>query len=128
MARGYLNRPELTATAFITVDLPGSGPTRLYRTGDLARWLPDGNIAFAGRIDHQIKLGTYRIEPGEIESVLSKHSQVLDSLVVHEQVDGQKHLIAYVATGGTEPTIESIADYLHQELPAYMVPQRYVFI
>ncbi len=128
LARGYLNRPDLTEKAFITVDLPERGPTRMYRTGDLARWLPDGNIEFAGRIDHQIKLGSYRIEPGEIESVLSKHPQVRDSLVVFEQVAGQNHLIAYVATHNTELKIEELVVYLRERLPVYMVPPRYVLI
>lgn len=128
LARGYLNRPDLTEKAFTTVDLPERGATRMYRTGDLARWLPDGNIEFAGRIDHQIKLGSYRIEPGEIESVLSKHPQVRDSLVIFEQVAGQKHLIAYVATQDAKLKVEELVDYLRERLPVYMVPPRYVLI
>jgi amino acid adenylation domain-containing protein len=128
LARGYLNRPDLTEKAFVTVDLPGEGPVRLYRTGDLARWLPDGNIEFAGRVDHQIKLGSYRIEPGEIESVLSKHPNVRDSIVLHEQVAGQKHLIAYVACDVSPPSIDELAGYLRQHLPAYMVPVRYLLL
>ncbi len=63
LARGYLNQPEKTAAAFLTVDLPVQGSTRIYRTGDLARWLPSGDIEYAGRVDHQIKVGSYRIEP-----------------------------------------------------------------
>ncbi|MCP4215469.1 MAG: amino acid adenylation domain-containing protein, partial [bacterium] len=71
VARGYLSRPELTADKFIENPyMPGD---RLYRTGDLARWVPDGNIEYAGRIDHQVKIRGYRIELGEIESHLAGH-------------------------------------------------------
>ncbi|MEM7478828.1 MAG: amino acid adenylation domain-containing protein, partial [Planctomycetota bacterium] len=85
LARGYLNRPDLTEKAFIEVEIDGM-ERRLYKTGDLASFLACGNIEFSGRIDHQIKLGSYRIEPGEIESTLSQAPGVLDSLVIYEEV------------------------------------------
>ncbi len=128
LARGYLNRPDLDAKAFPMVELSGRGHTRLYNTGDLARWLPGGNIEFAGRIDHQIKLGSYRIEPGEIEAVANKHPAVLESLVSYDEVKGQKFLIAYVAIGKNEVTVETLANHLRNELPTYMVPARYVLV
>lgn len=84
LARGYLNRPELTAKAFVYWQDEQGVKHRVYKTGDLARWDANGDIEFAGRIDHQIKVGSYRIEPGEVESILNQHPDVLESLVVHE--------------------------------------------
>lgn len=126
LARGYLNRPDLTEKAFIYVDLPDCGTRRLYRTGDLARWLPDESIEFAGRIDHQIKLGSYRIEPGEIEVAINGHGSVLESLVIVEELHGQKFLLAHVAVGDNRVTVEQIVEHVRAGLPAYMVPTRYI--
>ena len=129
LARGYLNRPELTKSAFVTREPNGNGNAqRYYRTGDLSRWLPTGDIEFAGRIDQQIKLGSYRIEPGEIEAILNQHSHVDESLITYEEVQGKKHLIAYVARGSKELEPSFLATYLKDQLPQYMVPNRYVLI
>ena len=87
VARGYLNRPDLTAARF----LPASAG-RLYRTGDLARYLPDGNLEFCGRIDHQVKIHGNRIELGEIEAVLREHGGVRDAVVLTRDDE----LVAYV--------------------------------
>ncbi len=127
LARGYLNRPELTEAAFLNVSIDGEA-LRIYRTGDLARWLPDGNIDFAGRIDHQIKLGSYRIEPGEIEAAIDKAPGVLSSLATFDEVDGQKYLVAYVAHGTNPVSAIDISKFLRSELPPYMIPARFVFI
>ncbi|MFK7734509.1 MAG: amino acid adenylation domain-containing protein [Pirellulaceae bacterium] len=128
LSRGYLNRDELNQKAFRFVEHESGNPERLYATGDLARWLPDGQIEFAGRIDHQIKLGSYRIEPGEIEAALNKHPSVRDSLVCYEQAGTQKYLIAYVATGGEQLHFEHLAEFLAAALPPYMVPARYCLL
>ncbi|MDX1925153.1 MAG: amino acid adenylation domain-containing protein [Pirellulaceae bacterium] len=128
LARGYLDRPDLTERAFLHVTLPGSEePQRIYRTGDLARWLPSGDIEFAGRVDHQMKVGSYRIEPGEIESVIHQNPSVRESLVVCDEVQGQKYLVAYVVRNGAIESSEIVA-YLRERLPVYMVPTRYIFI
>lgn len=127
LARGYHNRPDLTAAAFIHVDIDGQS-RRLYRTGDVARWMADGNIDFGGRVDHQIKLGSYRIEPAEIEAVINEHDRVLESLVTYDEVDGKKFLIAYLATGNQSPSASDVAGFLRGKLPVYMVPTRYVFV
>lgn len=127
LARGYHNRPDLTAAAFMDVDIDGQS-RRLYRTGDIARWMADGNIDFGGRVDHQIKLGSYRIEPAEIEAVINEHDRVLESLVAYDEVDGKKFLIAYLATGNESPPASDVAGFLRGKLPAYMVPTRYVFV
>jgi len=95
VARGYLNRPELTAERFLPD--PFSPGSRLYRTGDLARYLPDGNLEFAGRIDHQVKIHGNRIELGEIEGILREQRGVRDAVVLaRDDEAGMKHLVAYV--------------------------------
>ncbi|HXO84169.1 MAG TPA: FkbM family methyltransferase, partial [Gemmatimonadales bacterium] len=88
VARGYLNRPDLTAEKFVD---------GRYRTGDLVRMLPDGDLEFCGRIDDQIKIHGYRIEPGEIDGVLREHGGVRDVVVLPRATEtGDKHLVAYV--------------------------------
>ena len=97
LARGYLCRPELTAEKFIPnpfADVPG---TRLYRTGDLARYRRDGRIEFIGRIDNQIKLRGFRVELGEIESVLTEHPEIAQAVVVmREEYSDNRRLVAYI--------------------------------
>lgn len=97
VARGYLFRRELTAEKFQSDPFSTEPSARLYRSGDLARWLPDGNVEFCGRIDHQIKINGYRVELGEIESTLARHAGVAEVLVVpQESESGDKSLAAYV--------------------------------
>lgn len=128
LARGYLNRPDLTAKSFVTWKDSSGLLHRIYRTGDLARWDQDGNIEFAGRIDHQIKVGSYRIEPGEIESAINQNPHVLESLVVYEQIGNQKYLIAYVSTQSNSLTALELSTFLRERIPVYMVPSRYIFV
>ena len=82
VARGYLNRPRLTAERFVPDPFSNRPGALMYRTGDRARRLPDGNLLFVDRIDHQMKVRGYRIEPGEIETVLRQHSIVEDAVVM----------------------------------------------
>lgn len=97
VARGYLNRADLTAERFVPDPFSPDSDGRLYRTGDLARYLPDGNIEFCGRIDHQVKMHGYRIELGEIEQALRTHPGVRDAVVLaSEDESGSKQLTAYV--------------------------------
>jgi len=93
ISRGYLNQPELTARKFILNPFDKLGKTRLYKTGDLGKWLADGNIEFFGRNDRQIKLRGFRIEIGEIESVLKNHPGVEEVAVLVN-----KHNIASAST------------------------------
>ena len=124
LAKGYINEPVLTAQKFIPHPFKKSG--RVYKTGDLASWLPDGNIKFLGRIDHQLKIRGYRIEVGQIEQVLSTHAAIQQVVVTGYTPFGkqEKELVAYlVAKKETVlPTTATLRKYLAEQLPAYMIP------
>jgi amino acid adenylation domain-containing protein/non-ribosomal peptide synthase protein (TIGR01720 family) len=124
LARGYLKRPELTAEKFgENPFIPGE---RMYRTGDLARWLPDGNIEFLGRIDHQVKIRGLRIELGEIESRLTELKTVREALVlVREDESGDKYLCAYVVSE-EEISVKELRESLGKTLPDYMIPSYFM--
>jgi amino acid adenylation domain-containing protein len=130
LARGYLNRPELTAEKFIPHPFSSEPGARLYKTGDLARFLPDGRIAFMGRIDHQIKIRGYRIEPGEIMAALNKHPAIQTSLVIaREDTHSDKRLVAYlVLATGMQVTASTLREALSAQLPDYMIPATFVII
>ncbi|MCP5050461.1 MAG: amino acid adenylation domain-containing protein, partial [bacterium] len=133
VSRGYLNRPELTSEKFFGG--PGGGFSkkplgrrrhRIYKTGDLARWLADGNIEFLGRIDHQVKVRGYRVEPGEIEARISDYENVGECVVVARgDSQGGRYLCAYFTFSGEVDTGD-LNDHLLMELPAYMVPSYFV--
>ncbi len=125
LAREYLKRPELTAEKFIEWSDNGETPAlRLYKTGDVARYLPDGSLEYLGRTDHQVKLRGFRIETGEIETALSAHPAVQESVVaVIESVTREKALAAwYVAPPDALTPTGELRDYLRQRLPDYMIP------
>jgi len=130
VARGYLNQPGLTADRFIPDPFSERQGGRLYKTGDLARYLPDGNIEFLGRKDHQVKLRGYRIELGEIEAALISHPNVHDAVVLlrsPETDPGNGRLTAYfVAENTPRPSIEELRNYLKSKLPVYMQPFTFV--
>ncbi|MGI4751305.1 MAG: amino acid adenylation domain-containing protein [Janthinobacterium lividum] len=129
LAEGYLNQPELTAAKFPTIFSPVKEATRIYRTGDLAKFLPDGNIDFLGRIDHQIKISGYRIEPGEIENLLNQSPAVKQSVVVaREDVPGLKRLVAYLVAAGDEQNSVTLRQNLAQKLPDYMMPAAFIWL
>jgi amino acid adenylation domain-containing protein len=130
VAQGYLNRPELTAERFIPNPFRDEPDARLYKTGDLARRLPDGQIMFIGRADHQIKIRGYRIEPSEIVSVLNRHPSIQASLVVaREDIPGDKRLVAYIVLApGAHTTASALRDTLRTHLPDYMIPTAFVVL
>lgn len=124
LARGYWNRPELTAEKF--VDNPFVPGEKMYRSGDLARWLPDGNIEYVGRIDHQVKIRGHRVELGEVESVLLRYETVKEAAVItHTDDRGQAYLCAYYVADG-EVTPAQLRAHLEKELPQYMVPAFFI--
>jgi amino acid adenylation domain-containing protein len=139
LARGYLNQPELTAEKFIANPFQDNSHhnsennsahdsrERLYRSGDLVRWLPDGNVEYLGRIDHQIKLRGFRIELAEIESQLFSQEAVSDTVVVLDESGDEGCLVAYVAVNdGFELDRELLRQALSLSLPEYMVPAIYI--
>ncbi|AXY74564.1 amino acid adenylation domain-containing protein [Paraflavitalea soli] len=124
VSKGYLHNELLTARKFMEDPYwPGE---QLYRTGDVVSWLPDGNMAYHGRMDDQVKIRGYRVEPGEIEQVLASYQDVLNTaILVHTAADGEKELIAYLVAA-EKLNMTQVREYLSHKLPAYMVPGRFM--
>ncbi len=122
VSRGYLGRPALTAQRFLP-DPFGPAGSRLYRTGDLVRWLPDGVLEFRGRLDDQVKLRGFRVEPGEIAATLRHCDGVRDAYVLVTGTGITAELIAYVVTD-VDPDV--LHAQLRRELPAHLVPSAIV--
>ncbi|MBO9733248.1 MAG: amino acid adenylation domain-containing protein, partial [Chitinophaga sp.] len=124
LSRGYHHASELTAAKFVANPF---GEGRLYRTGDQVKWMPDGLLAYLGRIDEQVKIRGYRVEPAEVEWILQQARGVKQAVVL---VDGdnaaEKQLIAYVE--GENITQASLQTYLQQLLPAHMIPSRILIL
>ncbi|MET8136547.1 amino acid adenylation domain-containing protein [Streptomyces sp. NPDC005251] len=129
VARGYLGRPELTAEKFVSGDAvrAATGEDRLYRTGDRARWLPDGTIDYLGRVDLQVKVRGFRVEPGEIEERLRAHDAVGDAAVVAVDDGWQTSLRGFVVLDG-EASEAQLKEHVRAALPEYMVPGRVVSV
>jgi amino acid adenylation domain-containing protein len=123
VTKGYNKRPELTSEKFIEYGEAGV----IYRTGDLGRFLSDGNIELFGRSDNQIKLRGFRIEPGEIESLLSKLPSVKEAVVkVQRFEDNDERLVAFLNTDSDFALAgEEISKTLLRQLPSYMIPAFY---
>ena len=130
LARGYRNRRDLTAEKFVPNPFSNVSGDRLYRTGDLARFLPNGEIAFLGRVDEQIKIRGYRIEPAEIVKALDEHPAVQASCVIAREVEpGDKRLVAYfVAQPNTKPTHAELRNFISARIPEYMIPAVFVTV
>jgi len=128
ITRGYRNRPELTGERFVTDPFAAASNARMYRTGDLARFRCDGRIEYLGRADFQVKLRGYRIEPGEIETLLEQRSDVRSAVVmIKDNPSGEQALAAYVAVEpGATFSATAIRRDLARALPVYMVPDAVV--
>jgi amino acid adenylation domain-containing protein len=124
VARGYRNRPDLTAQKFLSDPFSDGQSARLYRTGDLARYLPNGDIAYLGRADEQIKILGYRIEPTEIEAAIDRHPAIAASAVIARGSNcSEKRLTAYITMrNGTTPSAAELREFLKTSLPEYMLP------
>ena len=123
LARGYHARPALTAERFVPDPFSAAPGARLYRTGDRARRLPDGALEFGGRLDAQVKLRGFRVEPGEVEAALGLHPAVREAAVVVQGEGAARRLVAY-ATGGASSA--ALREHLRERLPEYMVPAAFV--
>ena len=130
LARGYINQPDLTAEKFVPNPFSKTPGDRLYRTGDMGRLSNNALIEFAGRIDFQLSIRGFRIEPGEIESVLKKHASIVEAVVVaRDDIDGGKRLVAHVVhRSDSKPTIDQLHELLSASLPDYMVPSVFVML
>ncbi|WP_157554900.1 non-ribosomal peptide synthetase [Nocardia crassostreae] len=123
VAAGYLDRPELTAERFVTVR-----GERTYRTGDLVRRLPGGELEFAGRVDHQVKIRGNRVEPDEIACVLESHPEIAAAAVLgRRREEHSDHVLdAFVVPAPTaphgRPDDRALRDFLADRLPVYMIP------
>ncbi|MEI6049957.1 MAG: amino acid adenylation domain-containing protein, partial [Bacteroidota bacterium] len=125
LSKGYLNRDDLNKTCFIEHPyLPGK---RLYKTGDLARWLPDWNIEFHGRIDNQLKIRGFRVELGEIESVILGIDGIIETVIKPIKIEeGDYKLIAFLNVPETfKMDSKEIGSLVKEKLPSYMVPSAY---
>jgi len=126
VGRGYRNRPDLTAASFVPITIAGA-TQRTFRTGDLAKQLPDGQLAFVGRVDDQIKIRGFRIEPDEIACVINRHPSIVSSAVIARSEAGEKRLVAYIVPAdGADVPDHDLRDLLTRSLPDYMVPAIFV--
>ncbi|MEM9917682.1 MAG: amino acid adenylation domain-containing protein [Bacteroidota bacterium] len=131
VARGYLNRPKLHEERFLPDPFSADPQARMYRTGDLATRLPDGQIDFIGRADHQVKLRGYRIELGEVEVAILQHPALREAVVeLKGESAADKKLVAYLVRkqGQDSLSVGELRRFLQSHLPAYMVPASFVFL
>jgi amino acid adenylation domain-containing protein len=128
VARGYRNRPQLTAQRFIPNRFNDKMGERLFKTGDRASFLPDGRIAFLGRIDEQVKVRGFRVEPNEVTATLDAHPCIQQSVVVARKVaPSDARLIGYlVPAPESHLTLSALRAFLRARLPDYMVPATFV--
>ncbi len=134
LAMEYLDRPEETAARFVTNPyydplLDETCYRIMYRTGDMAERDEKGELRFRGRMDNQVKISGYRIEPGEVESKLLTHSELLAACVLAMyDAKGSAYLTAYCVPHTNDITKEALRVFLLQNLPNYMVPQKFVML
>ena len=119
LARGYLNNPQLTSERFF--EHPAVPGERIYRTGDVARWLPDGNIEYLGREDHQVKIRGLRIELGEIENTIRSFPGIADCVVTTKKYSESIVLIVAYVVCKQAVELEGLKQHLQRFLPEYMV-------
>ncbi|HEX7956271.1 MAG TPA: phosphopantetheine-binding protein, partial [Pyrinomonadaceae bacterium] len=128
VARGYLKRPDLTAEKFVPHPFAAEPGARLYKSGDVARYQPDGQVEFLGRVDQQIKIRGYRLEPGEVEAAIKRMPGVREAVVVaREDVPGEKRLLAYF-TAESDVSVNELRRHVKECLPEHMIPSAFVWL
>jgi acyl-CoA synthetase (AMP-forming)/AMP-acid ligase II/acyl carrier protein len=128
VARGYGGRAGLSAGWFVADRFAGDG-SRMYRSGDRVRWLVDGRLEFVGRVDDQVKVRGFRVEPGEVEAVLAAHSGVRSAVVVAVGEEADRRLVAYVVPADQVegmPAVGVLRGFVGGRLPEFMVPSVFV--
>jgi amino acid adenylation domain-containing protein/thioester reductase-like protein len=128
VALGYLGAPDRTAERFLPNPYRNQPGARMYRTGDQGRWRPDGRLEVLGRIDRQVKVRGYRVDPAEVEQLLAACPGVIDAAVtVRELSPGERQLVGYVVAGpGPEAGPGPWRDFLAGQLPGFMIPDVFV--
>jgi acyl carrier protein len=127
LSKGYVDDEELTARKYIPNPFATEPEDRLYKTGDLGRYLPDGNVEFLGRSDRQIKVRGFRIEPGEIESILMNHESIKQAAIALVSSSYDTELVAWIVCYSNISTL-SLRRYLRHYLPDYMIPSHFIVI
>ncbi|MEM7801348.1 MAG: AMP-binding protein, partial [Chloroflexota bacterium] len=129
LSQGYVGRDDLTAERFFPNPFVDDPNARIYRSGDLGRWLPEGQLEYLGRADHQVKVRGFRIELAEVEAAFRGHPDVLDIVVVLKEMKHDSCLAAYVIPE-TESAIDASAlqNLGRERLPDYMVPDIFHFL
>ncbi|MFJ8469693.1 non-ribosomal peptide synthetase [Streptomyces swartbergensis] len=129
LARGYAGRPGATAARYLA-DPYGPPGGRMYRTGDIVRWSADGELHFVGRVDDQIKIRGFRVEPAEIEARLTAHPAIAEAVVSVSRHEGRKRLVAHLVPGpgAAVPQAAELRAHVAAELPDYMVPAAFVTV
>ena len=124
VGEGYWKQPDKTLAAFVACPFDDVAPGPMYRTGDLGRWLPDGVVEFLGRIDQQVKVRGFRVEPGEIEQAMIRHPGIQDAAVVAvlDQAGNRRLVGHYVAHPGALLTPPDLRQFLKAQLADHMVP------
>lgn len=125
LARGYHRRPDLTSERFVEVSFAEG--QRAYRTGDRVLRREDGAIVFLGRLDRQVKVRGFRIEPGEVETALRRHPSVRECVVAaRERAPGDRRLVAWFVPEDPAPSTADLSGFLSDHVPRYMLPSAFV--
>jgi amino acid adenylation domain-containing protein/thioester reductase-like protein len=132
VARGYLGRPALTAELFVPNPFAAVPGERMYRTGDLGRWQPGHGLEVIGRVDRQVKVRGFRVEPAEIEGALATHPDISQvAVVAHDLGGGDRQIAAYYTARrhsgpAALPSVASLRSLVTARLPGFMVPSVFV--
>jgi amino acid adenylation domain-containing protein len=129
LARGYMGDAASGSDRFTSNPLTADAGDRLYRTKDAGRYGPDGLVQWHGRLDTQLKLRGFRIEPGDIESALTRHAAIRQAhVVLHGEDGGGPSLVAYCVANAAPPAALELRTWLRSQVPEYMVPSSVVFL